>query len=160
MTRLDQFPSYQKKEGELHRKVDFMRDELRMGVYFQQQAEGSGIPEKWVIEVQTPTTVITTTAHQGDTKIEVSDPDAFPVENYIVIQESLIYMVMGKGSSILDRPLNRDFLTGTSVRLLTDTDQYRVEPNVMFLQNPQTTHSHNGECGNSPSSRREWEPGN
>ena len=83
-----------------------MRDELTAWeVYFQQQQpDGSGIPEKQVIEAQTPTTVITTMAHQGDTKIEVSDPDSFPVGKYIVIQESLIYMVMGKGSLILDRP--------------------------------------------------------
>ena len=156
MNRLDQFLSHQKKGhaqlGELHRKVDFMRDELTAWeVYFQQQPpEGSGIPEKQVIEVQAPTTVITTMAHQGDTKIEVSDPDSFPVGKYIVIQESLIYMVMGKGSLILDRPLSRDFLTGTTVRLLTDTDQKRVESNDIYLQNPQTTHSYNGECGISP----------
>ena len=64
MARLDQFLSHQKKEhaqlGELHRKVEFMRDELTAWeVYFQQQPEGSGIPEKHVVEVQTPTTVIT-----------------------------------------------------------------------------------------------------
>ena len=51
---------------------------------------------------QSPIAVITTMAHQGDTKIEVSDPDSFPVGKYIVLKESLIYMVTGKGSLILD----------------------------------------------------------
>ena len=36
-------------------------------------------------------------AHQGDTRMEVSDLELFPVGKYIVIQESLIYMVTGKG---------------------------------------------------------------
>ena len=146
VTRLDQFLSYQKKErahlGDLHTKVDSMRDELTAWEV-QQNPDASGIPERQAVEVHTPTTVITTMACQGDTKIEVSEPDLFPVGKYIVIQESLIHMVTGKGSLILDRPLNRDFLTGTSVRLL----QYRVDSN--YLQNPQTTHSNNGEGENS-----------
>ena len=108
-----------------------MRDELTAWeVYYQQQPDVSGAPEKQSEEVetvQTPASVITTMARQGDTKIEVSDPDCFPVGKYIVIQESLIYLVVGKGSLVLDRPLSRDFLSGTSVRLLTDTDQYRSE---------------------------------
>ena len=54
-------------------------------------------------------------------------------------------MVVGKGSLILDRPLTRDFLAGTNVRLLTDTDQYRVESTDIYLQNPQPSHSRNGE---------------
>ena len=99
--------------------------------------------------VLTPVSFITTMAHQGDTKIEVSDPDCFPVGKYIVLQESLIYTVTGKGSLILDRPLSRDFLTGTSVRLLTDADQYRAESTDIYLQNPQSSHFTNGERRNS-----------
>ena len=71
----------------------------------QQQPDASGIPEKQPEEaeaVQVPASVITTMARQGDTKIEVSDPDCFPVGKYIVIQESLIYLVVGKGSLVLD----------------------------------------------------------
>ena len=44
--------------------------------------------------------------------IEVTDPERFPIGKYIVIQESLIYLVEGNGSLILDRPLCRDFLGG------------------------------------------------
>ena len=126
-----------------------MRDErTAWEVYYQQQPDASGVPEKQPEQAesfQTPLSVITTMARQGDTKIEVADPDLFPVGKYIVLQESLIYMVVGKGSLILARPLSRDSLTGTNVRLLTDTDQYRVESTDIYLQNPQPSHYRNGE---------------
>ena len=68
-----------------------MRDELAAwAVYYQQQPDVSGIPEKQPEEEETdqvPASVITTMARQGDTKIEVSNPDCFPVGRYIVIQE-------------------------------------------------------------------------
>ena len=59
-----------------------MREELTAWeVYYQQQhPDASGIPEKQPEEAepfQAPTSVITTMARQGDTKIEVSDPDCF-----------------------------------------------------------------------------------
>ena len=123
MARLDQFLSYQKREHaqleELHRKADSMRDELTAWeASYQQQPGLSGTPERQAEEEETAqlsASIITTMARQGDTKIEVLDPDCFPVGKYIVIQESLIYLVVGKGSLILDRPLSRDFLSGTSV---------------------------------------------
>ena len=59
---------------------------------------------------QTPTTALTAKASKGDVEIEVTDPDRYPIGKYIVIQESLIYPVEGKGSLILERPLYRDFL--------------------------------------------------
>ena len=62
---------------------------------------------------QTPITVLTTKASKGDVVIEVTDPDRYQIGKYIVIQESLIYLVEGKGSLILERPLCRDFLAGT-----------------------------------------------
>ena len=58
-------------------------------------------------------------------------------------------MVVDKGSLVLDRPLSRDFLSGTSVRFLTDADQYRAEPVDIYLDNPQSSHSNNGERENS-----------
>ena len=95
-------------------------------------------------------TVLTEMANKGDTEIEVTDPDSYPVRKFIVIQESLIYLIQGKGSLILERPLCRDFLAGTPVRLLSDTDQYRTEDNgEIYLQNPYQSHSPNGEQGNS-----------
>ena len=63
---------------------------------------------------QAPTTVLTVKANKGDVKIEVTDPDSQ------VIQESLIYLVQGKGSLVLERPLCRDFPAGTPVRLWGD----------------------------------------
>ena len=96
-----------------------------------------------------PVTVLTTMASQGDVEIEVTDPDRYPIGKYIVIQESQIYVVEGKGSLILDRPLCRDFLVGTTVRPLSDEDQYRWEDGEIILCNPQPSHSNNGEYGNS-----------
>ena len=32
-------------------------------------------------------------ASKGDVEIEVTDPDRYPIGKYIVIQESLIYLV-------------------------------------------------------------------
>ena len=97
---------------------------------------------------QAPTTVLTVMANKGDVKIEVTDPDRYPVGKFIVIQESLIYLVQGKGSLILERPLCRDFLAGTPVRLLNDTDQYRTEDNgEIYLQNPYQSHSPNEGTG-------------
>ena len=84
------------------------RDELAAwAVYFQQQKpELSGTPEKQAENeepYQVPPTVLTAMASQGDIEIEVTDPDRYPVGKYIVTQESLIYLVEGKGSLILDR---------------------------------------------------------
>ena len=77
-----------------------MRDELTAWeVYYQQQPDASGTPEKQPEEIgpiQAPSSVITAMAQQGDI-IEVADPDLFPVGKYIVLQESLIYMVVGPG---------------------------------------------------------------
>ena len=136
MGRLDQFLSHQKKDHaqvqEMQRTLDMTRDELAAwAAYFQQQKPNlSGAPEKQAEDeepYQVPTTVLTAMASQGDIEIEVTDPDRYPVGKNIVIQESLIYLVEGKGSLILDRPLCRDFLAGTIVRPLNEEDQYRLE---------------------------------
>ena len=106
----------------MQKALDLTKDELAAwAVYFQQQKpELSGTPEKQVEHEepsQTSTTVLTAMASQGDVDIEVTDPERYPIGKYIVTQESLIYLVEGKGSLILDRPLCRDFLAGTKVRL-------------------------------------------
>ena len=70
-----------------------------------------------------------------------------------MIQESLIYLVEGKGSLILERPLCRDFLAGTPVRPLSDTDQYRTEDDgEIYLHNPPNSHSLNDGQGNPTNS--------
>ena len=158
MGRLDQFLSHQKKDHaqvqEMRGDLNLVRDELAAwAVHFQQQRPEMVPPPERQPEVQqptvVPTTVLTEMASQGDIAIEVTDPDKYPIGKYIVIQESLIYLVEGKGSLILDRPLCRDFLIGTPVRPLTEEDQYRVEDGEIYLRNPQHSHSNNGEQGNS-----------
>ena len=70
-----------------------------------------------------------------------------------MIQESLIYLVEGKGSLILERPLSRDFLAGTPVRPLSDMDQYWTDDDgEIHLHNPPNSHSHNDGQGNSTNS--------
>ena len=136
MDRLDQFLSHQKKDHariqEIQQALDITRDELAAwAVHLQQQQQLTrcGIVEgqNEVEEPQTPTTVLTAMASKGDVKIEVTDPDRYPIGKSIVIQESLIYLVEGKGSLILERPLCRDFLAGTPARPLNDMDQYRTD---------------------------------
>ena len=160
MDRLDQVLSHQKKDHakiqETQQALDYTRDELAAwAVHLQQQQQltpqekgetPNGVEEPY----QAPTTVLTEMANKGDIEIEVTDPDSYPVGKFIVIQESLIYLIQGKGSLILERPLCRDFLAGTAVRLLNDTDQYRTEDDgEIYLQNPYQSHSPNGEQGNS-----------
>ena len=111
MGRLDQFLSHQKKDHaqvqEMQKTLNLVRDELAAwAVYFQQEKpDFSGTPEKQGedLEPQPVLTVLTAMASHGDIEIEVTDPDRYPVGKYIVIQESLIYLVEGKGSLILDR---------------------------------------------------------
>ena len=122
MDRLDQFLSHQKKDHakiqEIQQALDVIRDELAAwAVHLQQQQQqqqfpcGAGENQNEVEEpYQTPTTVMTAMARKGDVVIEVTDPDRYPIGKFIVIQESLIYLVEGKGSLILERPLSRDFL--------------------------------------------------
>ena len=124
----------------MQRNLDLTRDELAAwAVHFQQQRpELLGTSENQAESQQpnsAPTTILTAMASQGDIKIEVTDPEKYPIGKYIVIQESLIYMVEGKGSLILDRPLCRDFLAGTPVRPLVEEDQYRVEDGEIYLRN-------------------------
>ena len=159
--RIDQVLSHQKKDHakiqEIQQALDCTRDELAAwAVHLQQQQqqltprEKGETPNAMEEPYQAPTTVLTEMANKGDIEIEVTDPDNYPVGKFIVIQESLIYLVQGKGSLILERPLCRDFLVGTPVRLLNDTDQYRTEDNgEIYLQNPYQSHSLNGEQGNS-----------
>ena len=158
--RLDQVLSHQKRDHvkiqEIQQALDYTRDELAAwAVHLQQQQQltprGQGDPHNGMEEpYQAPTTVLTAMANKGDVEIEVTDPDRYPVGKFIVIQESLIYLVHGKGSLILERPLCRDFLVGTPVRLLNDTDQYRTEDNgEIYLQNPCQSHSPNEGQGNS-----------
>ena len=51
---------------------------------------------KWEEPYQIPMTVLTVKASKGDIEIEVTDPDRYPIGKYIVIQESLIYLVEGR----------------------------------------------------------------
>ena len=158
--RIDQVLSHQKKDHakiqEIQQALDCTRDELAAwAVHLQQQQqqltprEKGETPSAMEEPYQAPTTVLTEMANKGDIEIEVTDPDNYPVGKFIVIQESLIYLIQGKGSLILERPLCRDFLVGTPVRLLNDADQYRTEDNgEIYLQNPYQSHSHNGEQGN------------
>ena len=146
MGRLDQFLSHQKRDHaqvqDMQRNLDLTGDELAAwAVHFQQpRPELPGISENQA-ESQPPnpvlTTVLTAMASQGDIEPEVTDPEKYPIGKYIVIQESLIYMLEGKVSLILDRPLCRDFLAGTSV----------LEDGEIYLRNPQSSHSNNGEQG-------------
>ena len=159
MDRLDQFLSHQKKDHariqEIQQALDVTRDELAAwAVHLQQQQQlapcGTGENQNEVEEpYQIPTTVLTAMASKGDVEIEVTDPDRYPIGKFIVIQESLIYLVEGKGSLILERPLCRDFLAGTPVRPLNDTDQYRTDDDgEIYLHNPPQPHSHNEGQGN------------
>ena len=163
MDRLDQFLSHKKKDNvrvqEIQQALDVTRDELAAwAVHLQQQQQvadcRNGESQNEVEEpYQNPTTVLTAKASKGDVVIEVTDPDRYPIGKYIVIQESLIYLVEGKGSLILERPLCRDFLAGTQVRPLSDADQYRTEDDgEIYLHNPPQSHSHNAGQGNSTNS--------
>ena len=119
MDRLDQFLSHQKRDHakiqEVQQALDVTRDELAAwAVHLQQQQQSTPrgtaeIPNEVEEPYQSPTTVLTVMASKGDVEIEVADPDRYPVGKFIVIQESLIYLVQGKGSLILERPLCRDF---------------------------------------------------
>ena len=160
MDRLDQFLSHQKRDHakiqEVQQALDVTRDELAAwAVHLQQQQQltprgTAEIPNEVEEPYQAPTTVLTVMASKGDVEIEVADPDRYPVGKFIVIQESLIYLVQGKGSLILERPLCRDFLAGTPVRPLNDTDQYRTDDDgEIYLHNPFQPHSHNEGQGNS-----------
>ena len=149
MTRLDQFLSHHKREHaqveELRRRADSMRDELAAwAVYYQQQPDLSGIPEKQPEEEEThrvPASVITTMACKGDIEIEVSNP-GFVSSREVHFDPGIPHLLGGgAGSLILDRPLSRDFLSGTSVRLLTDADQYRAESEEVYLHNPRPSNS-------------------
>ena len=172
MDRLDQFLSYQKKDNakvrEIQQALDVTRDELAAwAVHLQQQQQaapwGNGENHNETEESrQAPITVLTEKASKGDIVIEVTDHDNYQIGKYIVIQESLIYLVEGKGSLILERPLCRDFLAGTQVRPLSDEDQYRTEDDgEIYLHNPLQPHSHNADHGNSTNSHSHNEgPGN
>ena len=121
MDRLDQFLSHQKKDHarvqEIQQALDVTRDELAAwAVHLQPQQQlaycGNGENQNEVEEpYQTPTMVLTAKVSKGDVEIEVTDPDRYPIGKYIVIQKSLIYLVEGKGSLILERPLCGDFLS-------------------------------------------------
>ena len=159
--RLDHVLSHQKKDHariqEIQQALDVTRDELAAwAVHLQQQTTryGTGESQNDVEEPhQSPITVLTVMASKGDVRIEVTDPDRYPIGKFIVIQESLIYLVEGKGSLILERPLCRDFLAGTTVRPLSDADQYRTDDDgEIYLHNPNQSHSHNEGQGNSTNS--------
>ena len=159
--RLDQVLSHQKKDHariqEIQQALDMTRDELAAwAVHLQQQPTPfwTGENQNEVTEpYQAPTTVLTVMASKGDVEIEVTDPDGYPIGKFIVIQESLIYLVEGKGSLILERPLCRDFLAGTPVRPLNDMDQYRTDDDgEIYLHNPSQPHSHNEGQGYSTNS--------
>ena len=117
MDRLDHVLSHQKKDHariqEIQQALDITRDELAAwAVHLQQQEtpHGTGESQNNVEEPLQPlTTVLTAMADKGDVRIEVTDPDRYPIGKFIVIQELLIYLVEGKGSLILERPLCRDF---------------------------------------------------
>ena len=64
---------------------------------------------------------------KGVTRIYVEDQTHFKVGRIIIICELFMAQVIGLGSLVLDRPLDRHYPAGSSIRELTPEDDYVVD---------------------------------
>ena len=74
-----------------------------------------------------PKTVLTMAALKGTRRLCVQDQTGFRIGGIILIHDLFAAQIVAYGSIVIDRPVDRDYLIGYTVRELTPEDDQRVD---------------------------------
>ena len=78
-------------------------------------------------EEEFPATVLTMAALKGTRRLYVQDQSGFRIGRIVIIHDLFAAQIVGYGSIIIDRPVDRDYPVGSTVRELTPQDDHRVD---------------------------------
>ena len=74
-----------------------------------------------------PKTVLTMAASKGTRRRYVQDQTGFHISRIVIIHDLFAAQILAFGSIGLDRPVDRDYPIGSTVRELTPEDDHRVD---------------------------------
>ena len=74
-----------------------------------------------------PSTVLTMAALKGTRRLYVQDQSGFRIGRIVIIHDLFAAQVVAYGSIVIDRPVDRDYPVGSTVRELTSQDDHRVD---------------------------------
>ena len=74
-----------------------------------------------------PKTVLTMAALKGTRRLYVQDQTGFRIGRIVIIHDLFAAQIVAYGSIIIDRPVDRDYPIGSTVRELTPADEHRVD---------------------------------
>ena len=74
-----------------------------------------------------PKTVLTMAALKGTRRLYVQDQTGFRIGRIVIIHELFAAQIVAYGSIVIDRPVDRDYPIGSTVRELTPEDDHRVD---------------------------------
>ena len=72
-------------------------------------------------------TTLTMAALKGTRRLYVQDQNGFRLGRIVIIHDLLAAQIVAYGSIIIDRPVDRDYPVGSTVRELTPLDDQRVD---------------------------------
>ena len=74
-----------------------------------------------------PKTVLTMAALKGTRRLCVQDQTGFRIGRIVIIHDLFAAQIVAYGSIVIDRPVDRDYPIGSTVRELTPDDDHRVD---------------------------------
>ena len=74
-----------------------------------------------------PKTVLTMAALKGTKRLYVQDQTGFRIGRIVIIHDLFAAQIVAYGSIVIDRPVDRDYPIGSTVRELTPEDDHRVD---------------------------------
>ena len=74
-----------------------------------------------------PKTVLTMAALKGTRRLYVQDQTGFRIGRIVIIHDLFAAQIVAYGSIVIDRPVDRDYPIGSTVRELTPQDDQRVD---------------------------------
>ena len=74
-----------------------------------------------------PKTVLTMAALKGTRRLYVQDQTGFRIGRIVIIHDLFAAQIVAYGSIVIDRPVDRDYPIGSTVRELTPEDDHRVD---------------------------------
>ena len=72
-------------------------------------------------------TVLTMAALKGTRRLYVQDQTGFRIGRIVIIHDLFAAQIVAYGSIVIDRPVDRDYPIGSTVRELTPQDDHRVD---------------------------------
>ena len=100
-----------------HREIPTLLPTLGGGIEESQRSRSDGFPK----------TVLTMAALKGTRRLYVQDQTGFRIGRIVIIHDLFAAQIVAYGSIVIDRPVDRDYPIGSTVRELTPEDDHRVD---------------------------------